>query len=148
MTRMFPDDAYLSKLGRLTYSLALLESTVLAHLDRLPGLPPALTPRKLAGKTLEAIARAVTDPAHLAKVTDATTRAHLDAAGEELAAAARAARAVARARPGRLDEPPRLHRDPDHPGADTDITTTWLDHTQDRLDDALRRLGAAQRTAA
>ncbi|WP_268812624.1 hypothetical protein [Embleya scabrispora] len=41
---MFPDDTCLSKLGRLTYSLALMESTALAHLAQLPGLPPALTP--------------------------------------------------------------------------------------------------------
>ncbi|MFI6986449.1 hypothetical protein ACIBSV_48975 [Embleya sp. NPDC050154] len=145
---MFPDDTYLSKLGRLTYSLALVESTVLAHLAHLPGLPPALTARKLTGRTLEAIARALSDPANLAKVTEPATRTYLDAAGEELAAAARASHAVARARAAEHDEAPRLHRRPDHTTAGTDITTTWLDHAQAELDDALRRLGEVRRTAA
>ncbi|MFI6979215.1 hypothetical protein ACIBSV_11585 [Embleya sp. NPDC050154] len=145
---MFPDDTYLSKLGRLTYSLALLESTALAHLTQLAGLPPALTARKLTGKTLEAIARALTDPANLAKVTDPSTRTYLDAAGEELAAAARAGHAITHARAAEPGEEPRLHRRPDHSTAGTDITTTWLDHAQAELDDGLRRLGEARRTAA
>ncbi|MFI1584674.1 hypothetical protein [Embleya sp. NPDC020630] len=145
---MFPDDTYLSKLGRLTYSLALMESTVLAHLTQLPGLPPALTARKLTGKTLDAIARALTDPTNLAKVTEPATRAYLDTAGEELTTAARAGHAITHARAAHPDEQPRLHRRPDHTTAGTDITTTWLDHTQTDLDDALRRLGDTPRAAA
>ncbi|MFF7250630.1 hypothetical protein ACFZBU_42980 [Embleya sp. NPDC008237] len=144
---MFPDDTYLSKLGRLTYSLALLESTALAHLAQLPGLPPALTARKLTGRTLEAIARTVTDPANLTKVTDPATRTYLDAAGEELAAAARTSHALTHARAADPGEQPRLHRRPDHTTAGTDITTTWLDHAQAELDDALRRLGEVRSAA-
>jgi hypothetical protein len=138
---MFPDDAYLSKLGRVSYAVALVESTVLADLARLPGLPPALTNRKLAGRTVEAIARALTDPANLAKVTDPTTRAHLDTAGEELTTAARLRHALTHARAADPDEQPRLHRRPDHDTGGTDITTAWLDRAQADLDDALRRLG-------
>lgn len=63
-------------------------------------------------------------------------------------AAARAGHAVTRARAADPDEQPRLHRRPDHTTAGTDITTTWLDHAQAELDDALRRLGEARRTPA
>ncbi|MGW9211343.1 hypothetical protein ACWGR4_30755 [Embleya sp. NPDC055664] len=115
---------------------------------KLPGLPPALTARKLTGRTLEAIARALTDPTNLAKVTEPANRAYLDAAGEELATAARAGHAVARARAADPDEDPRLHRRPDHTTAGTDFTTTWLDHTQSDLNDALRRIGDTPRAAA
>ncbi|MFE2869865.1 hypothetical protein [Embleya sp. NPDC059259] len=145
---MFPDDTYLSKLGRLTYSLTLLESTALAHLAQLTGLPTVLTARKLTGRTLEAIAHAVTDPANLAKVTDPATRAYVDAAGGERAAAARAGHGVTHARAADPGEEPRLHRRPDRSTAGTDITTAWPDHAQADLDDALCRLGEARRTAA
>jgi hypothetical protein len=144
---MFPDDTYLSKLGRVSYSLALLESTVLAELAQLHGLPPALAARKLTGRTVDAIARALTDPSNLAKVTDPTTRARLDEAGEELAAAARLRHAVTHARAAGPDEEPRLHRRPDHDTGGTDITSAWLDRAQADLDDALRRIGGARPAA-
>jgi len=134
---MLPDDTYLSKLGRVIYTLTLLEDAALAGLDTLPGLPPALSARRLAGRSIDAVARALTDPAHRAKVVDPTTGQHLDATAEELAAAARVRHAISHARAAHPDEEPRLHRRPDH---DTDITTTWLDRAQADLDDALRRL--------
>ncbi|MEU0935447.1 hypothetical protein [Embleya sp. NPDC005971] len=145
---MIPDDEYLLKLGRVTYGLALLESVILAELDQLPGLPPALATRKLAGKSIEAIARALTDSANTDKVADATTRAWLQVAGGELAAAGRIHHAIKHARAAEEGEQLHLHRRSGELGDAVDITTAWLQRAQSDLDDALRQVSEGRAKAA
>ncbi|WP_331766113.1 hypothetical protein [Embleya sp. NBC_00896] len=137
---MTPDDEYLLRLGRVTYSLTRLDTAVRDALAQLPGLPPALAVRKLAPKTTEATAHALTNPANTAKVADPATRAWLHAAGEELAAAARLRHAITAARSAADDEEPRLHRRAGEHGDGVDITTAWLERAQADLDDALRQV--------
>ncbi|MGW1995762.1 hypothetical protein [Embleya sp. NPDC001921] len=145
---MIPDDEYLLKLGRVTYSLALLESVVLGELAQLPGLPPALVARKLAGKSIEAIARALTDSANTGKVADASTRAWLQVAGGELAAAGRIHHALKHARAAEEGEVAQLHRRTGEAGDAVDITAAWLQRAQADLDDALRQVSGARAKAA
>ncbi|MFF7249238.1 hypothetical protein ACFZBU_35635 [Embleya sp. NPDC008237] len=83
------------------------------------------------------------------KVTEPDTRTYLDAAGEEIAGAARTIHAVTRARAADPGEEPRPHRRPGHTTtAGADIATARLDRAQAELDDALRRLGDTRGTAA
>ena len=141
---MLPDDEYLLRLGRVTYTLTRLETTTLRALGQLPGLPPALQAHKLSGKTLDAIARAMADPANTDKIADPTTRALLASAAEDLAAAARTRRAITHARAAHDDEEQRLHRRQGTHADAVDITTAWLDRAQAELDDAARRIPHAR----
>jgi hypothetical protein len=145
---MLPDEDYLLSLGRLSYSLARLESVSLDELAQLPGLPPALAPRKLAGKSVEAIARALADPANTGKVADSTTRDRLRATGEELATAARLRHAIIHARAAHEGEEIRLHRRSGDQANAADITTAWLERAQADVDDALRQILRTRSAAA
>lgn len=137
---MLPDDEYLLRLGRLTYTLTRLETATLRALGQLSGLPPALQTHKLSGKSLDAIARAMADPANTDKVADPTTRTLLASVAEDLAAAARTRRAITHARAAHDHEEQRLHRRRDAHADAVDITTAWLDRAQAELDDAARRM--------
>ncbi|WP_424637504.1 hypothetical protein [Embleya sp. AB8] len=145
---MLPDDEYLLQLGRVTYALSLLESVVRAELRQLPGLPAALAERKLAGKSIEALARAMTDPTNTGRVADPTTRDWLLGAGAELAAAARLHHAITHARAAGPGEEPRLHRRPDEQRDAVDITSTWLERARTDLDEALHQIPRLRTRAA
>ncbi|WP_424638553.1 hypothetical protein [Embleya sp. AB8] len=141
---MLPDDDYLLKIGRLTYSVTLVEGLVLAELSRLSGLPPGLRPRKLAGRSAGAIGKALQDPGNVGHVTDAGVREWLRTAGEELAAVARISHALLHSRPAEAGEERRLHRWPVEVGESFDITHVWLDSAQSTIDDAIRQVDRAR----
>ncbi|MGW9212083.1 hypothetical protein ACWGR4_34580 [Embleya sp. NPDC055664] len=137
---MLPDDDYLLKIGRLTYSVTLVEGLVLSELSRLTGLPPGLRARKLTGRSAGAIGKALQDPGNIGHVTDPAVREWLRVAGEELAAVARLSHALLHARPAEAGEEPRLHRWPAEVGESFDITHAWLDTAQSTVDDAIRQV--------
>jgi len=104
----YPDDDYLTEIGRMVYALAYLEWLALGDLGHLPGLPPELTVEKLAGQPTGEIAKALR--ANVAEIADPATQAYLQGLAEALGVLAPRRNGVAHARPATIDDEQRLNR--------------------------------------
>jgi hypothetical protein len=94
----YPDDAYISLVGRLAYAVTYLEGLVVNDLYRLRHhLPAELTLEKLAGEPTGVIGKLVTR--HAQEASHPVVVAWLDAAGPILSKAAKIRNPVLHARP-------------------------------------------------
>jgi hypothetical protein len=128
----YPDDPYLTQIGRLAYAVSGLEWSVLGDLPRHAAvLPPALNVGALAGQTTGRIARAIQQ--HLHDVQDQDVQAWLKESASALLVVSDIRNHVLHARPATLDGQQRLYRW--RQGRDSfPITDQWLEEETDLIE--------------
>lgn len=133
----YPDDTYLTLLGKAAYAVSYLEWTALGDLSGLPGLPSELSLAKLAGKTTRQIAD--TFDRHATKVGDPASRHFVQAAATELRGISARRNDILHARPATIGGEQRLYRW--MPNKAEVIDLDMLRDFIDLVDGALARLG-------
>jgi len=134
----FPDDSYVTLIGRVAYAISYVEWLLLGDLSRLPDLPEQLTVGSLAGKPTGRIASEV--DAHLPAVPDPEVRRFLSVSAQALHDLAPLRNHILHARPATIDGAQRLNRWrllPDGSGEAFQIDEAFLQSVLDRADEAI-----------
>jgi hypothetical protein len=136
---MYPDDEYLTKIGRLAYLVSYVEWAVLGDLPRL-SLPDPLNARALMDGTTGTIAGRI--ERSLPLVTDPAVAAWLAEAVKTLREVSRIRNDMLHARPATIDGEPRLLRYRADPHYSFTVTDQWLEDAEAQVGVALRRLNS------
>ncbi|MFH8374721.1 hypothetical protein ACH4A7_14470 [Streptomyces cyaneofuscatus] len=137
---MLAEDSYFIRIGRLSYLVTYLEWAVLGDLPHIPGLPPELDVRKLAGMTTGRLGQTLQSKKILQQVSDADTQDWLRRSGELLEITARDRNSVLQARPATVDGKQMLYRW--HPEGNQvfAVDEAWLEAAEQGIRDAIREL--------
>lgn len=128
----WPDDGYLNQLGRVVYSIASLEGSLLFDLPRMPEAVGGLSPQDLAGYPTTLIGKRLV--ALAPSIRNESWRRYIERGGEALVDLGPRRNSVLHARPATIAGEQRLHRWRIKPREIMPITTRYLDELLEQIE--------------